>query len=244
VGKQGRANTTKPEIFREMLSQVLEFFRQEGIDLTQFPITFDSSYGSKDLADMLKEAGFDQILVHTKGNYVFSIGGERKKLRFHKKEIQLQDDLWGCKGIPVGRMAAESPTFGKVILLFFEYCSTMKCVMAFGRKLRACEILSIWKQHHSIEQFWRRLKNDLLLPCSRQSDIQIHRMRPRSREGVNGMIAIKLFAYLVMEKLSALTGLTFRQIMNYAIMLSGSLICVPSFMSIFISLQSLYADDV
>ena len=81
----------------------------------------------------------------------------------------------------------------------------MKCVMAFGRKLRACEILSIWKQHHSIEQFWRRLKNDL----------QIHRMRLRSREGVNGMIAIKLLAYLVMEKLSALTGLTFRQIMNY-----------------------------
>jgi len=81
---------------------------------------------------MLEEAGFDQILVHTKGNYVFSIGGERKKLRFHKKEIQLQDGLWECKGIPVGGGAAESPTFGKVILLFFEYCSTIKCVMAFG----------------------------------------------------------------------------------------------------------------
>lgn len=206
VGKQGRGNTTKPEIFREMLHQVLEFFRQERIDLTQFPITFDSSYGSKDLVDMLKEAGFDQILVHTKGNYVFHIDGESKKLRLHKKEIQLEDDGWGCKGIPVTRKAAESPTFGKVILLFFEYCSAIKCVMAFGRKLRACEILSIWKQHHSIEQFWRRLKNDL----------QIHRMRLRSREGVNGMIAIKLLAYLVMEQLSALTGLTFRQIMNHA----------------------------
>jgi hypothetical protein len=205
VGKQGRANTTKPEIFREMLYQVLEFFRQEGIDLTQFPITFDSSYGSSELAEMLEEAGFDQILVHTRGNYVFSIDGERKKLRLHKEEIQLQDDLWGCKDIPVARRAAESPTFGKVILLFFEYCSVIKCVMAFGRKLRACEILSIWKQHHSIEQFWRRLKNEL----------QIHRMRPRSREGINSMIAIKLLAYLVMEKLSALIGLTFRQIMNY-----------------------------
>jgi hypothetical protein len=206
VGKQGRANTTKPEIFREMLSDVLEFFRQQGIDLTQFPITFDSSYGSKDLTDMLKEAGFDQILVHTKGNYVFSIDGDKKKLRLHKEEIQLQDDLWGCKDIPAFRTAAESPTFGKVILLLFQYYSTIKSVMAFGRKLRACEILSIWKQHHSIEQFWRRLKNDL----------QIHRMRLRSREGVNGTIAIKLLAYLVMEKLSALTGLTFRQIMNYS----------------------------
>jgi hypothetical protein len=206
VGKQGRANTTKPQVFREMLHQVLEFFRQEGIDLTQFPITFDSSYGSKDLVDMLKEAGFDQILVHTKGNYVFHMDGDSKKLRLHKKEIQLEDDIWGCKGIPVARRAAESPTFGKVILLLFEYCSMVKCVMAFGRKLRACEIMSIWKQHHSIEQFWRRLKNDL----------QIHRMRLRSREGVNATVAIKLLAYLVMEKLSALTGLTFRQIVNHA----------------------------
>jgi hypothetical protein len=206
VGKQGRANTSKPEIFSEMLHQVLDFFRQEGIDLTQFPITFDSSYGSIDLVDMLKEAGFDQILVHTKGNYVFHIDGESKKLRLHKKEIQLEDDIWGCKGIPVARKAAESPTFGKVILLFFEYCSVIKCVMAFGRKLRACEIISIWKQHHSIEQFWRRLKYDL----------QIHRMRLRSREGVNAMVAVKLLAYLVMEKLSALAGLTFRQIVNNA----------------------------
>lgn len=206
VGKQGRANTTKPEIFREMLHQVLDFFRHEGMDLTQFPITFDSSYGSKDLVEMLKEAGFDQILVHSRGNYVFTIDGESKKLRLHKKEIQLEDHIWGCKDIPVARRAAESPTFGKVILLLFEYCSVVKCVMAFGRKLRACEITSIWKQHHSIEQFWRRLKNDL----------QIHRMRLRSREGVNAMVAIKLLAYLVMEKLSALTGLTFHQLTNYA----------------------------
>jgi len=206
VGKQGRANTSKPEIFREMLYQVLQFFKQAGIDITQFPITFDSSYGSKDLVDMLTEAGFSQILVHTKGNYVFNIEGERKKLRLHKKVIQLQDDLWGCKGTPVARKAAESPTFGKVILLFFEYCSVIKCVMAFGRKLRACEIISIWKQHHSIEQFWRRLKNDL----------QIHRMRLRSRQGVNGTVAIKLLAYLVMEKLSVLMGLTFHQMVNHA----------------------------
>ena len=78
--------------------------------------------------------------------------------------------------------------------------------MVFGRKLRACEALSIWRQHNSIEQFWRRLKNDL----------QIHRIRLRGREGVYGMVAIKLLAYLVMEKLSALTRLTFHQIKNYA----------------------------
>ena len=206
VSKQGRGNTSKPEIFREMIHEVVELFARDGIDLTQFPITFDSWYGSSDLVRILREEGFGQIVIHTKSNYVFTIDGKRTKLSQHKKEIQLRDDLWGCKGIAVARKAAESPTFGKVILLFFEHCSTIKSVMVFGRKLRACEALSIWKQHNSIEQFWRRLKHDL----------QIHMIRLRGREGVYGMVAIKLLAYLVMEKLSALTRLTFHQIKNYA----------------------------
>jgi hypothetical protein len=203
VGKQGRTNTSKPQIFREMIQQIVELFRQEGIDLTVFPITFDSWYGSRELVDILQEKGFDQILIHAKSNYVFTIGGKSQKLSFHKREIQnkLQDE-WGCRGIPVARKEAENPTFGKVILVFFMDCSRIKCIMVFGRKLRACEAISIWKQHHGIEQFWRRMKNDL----------QIHKVRLRSRGGVYGMVAIKLLAYLVMEKLSALTGLTFHQI--------------------------------
>jgi len=208
VGKQGRDNTSKPQVFREMMSQVLELFRQEGIDLTQFPITFDSWYGSRELVDILEEYGFHQILVHAKSNYVFTIDGKNAKLSCHKNEMELADGLWGCKGVPVARKVAESPSFGKVVLLFFMNCSSgsLKCVMVFGRKLRACEIISIWKQHHSIEQFWKRLKHDL----------QIHRMRLRDRQGVYGMIAIKLLAYLVMEKLSALMRLTFHEIMNHA----------------------------
>jgi len=206
VSKQGRGNTSKPEIFRDMIHEVVELFKQDGIDLTQFPITFDSWYGSSNLVEILREEGFDQIIIHTKSSYVFTIDGKRAKLSEHKKEIELRDDLWGCKGIAVARKVAESPTFGKVILLFFQDGSKIKCVMVFGRKLRACEILSIWKQHHSIEQFWRRLKNDL----------QIHRIRLRGREGVYAMVAIKLLAYLVMEKLSALTRLTFHQLKNYA----------------------------
>jgi hypothetical protein len=206
VSKQGRGNTSKPEIFRDMIHEVVELFKQDGIDLTQFPITFDSWYGSSNLVEILQEEEFDQIVIHTKSSYVFTIDGKRAKLSEHKKEIELRDDLWGCKGIAVARKVAESPTFGKVILLFFQDGSMIKCVMVFGRKLRACEILSIWKQHHSIEQFWRRLKNDL----------QIHRIRLRGREGVYAMVAIKLLAYLVMEKLSALTRLTFHQLKNYA----------------------------
>ena len=218
VGKQGRGNTSKPEIFREMIHQLVEVFGQEGIDLTAFPITFDSWYGSDNLVKILKQAGFDkqedsdkqkgfdQILIHAKGNYVFTIDGKKQKLSLHKKEIQLDDSAWGCKGIPVARKEAESPTFGKVILVFFMDCSKLKCLMVFGRKLRACEAISIWKQHHSIEQFWRRLKYDL----------QFHRMRLRSRQGVYATVAVKLVAYLVMEKVSSMTRMTFQQIKNYA----------------------------
>jgi len=212
VGKQGRGNTSKPEIFREMIHQLVEVFGHEGINLTGFPITFDSWYGSHDLVKILKQAGFDkqegfdQILIHAKSNYVFTIDGRKQKLSLHKKEIHLDDSAWGCKGIPVARKEAESPTFGKVILVFFMDCSKVKCLMVFGRKLRACEAISIWKQHNSIEQFWRRLKYDL----------QIHRMRMRSRQGAYAMVAVKLVAYLVMEKVSSMTRMTFQQIKNYA----------------------------
>jgi hypothetical protein len=206
VGKQGRGNTSKPEIFREMIHQLVEVFGQEGIDLADFPITFDSWYGSDDLVKILRQEGFDQILIHAKSNYVFTIDGKKQKLSLHKKEIQLDDSAWGCKGIPVARKEAESPTFGKVILVFFMDCSMVKCLMVSGRKLRACEAISIWKQHNSIEHFWRRLKYDL----------QIHRMRMRSRQGVYAMVAVKLVAYLVMEKVSSMTRMTFQQVKNYA----------------------------
>jgi hypothetical protein len=206
VGKQGRGNTSKPDIFRDMLHCVLELYKQNGIDLNRFPITFDSWYGSDDLVGILTEKGFDQIIVHAKSNYVFTIDGKKQKLSLHKHEIEFNDSAWGCKGIPIARKEAESPTFGKVILVFFLDCSKVKCIMIFGRKLRASESLSIWKQHHSIEQFWRRLKHDL----------QIHRVRLRNRNGVYSMVGIKFLAYLVMEKLYALTGLTFQQIKNHA----------------------------
>jgi len=74
--------------------------------------------------------------------------------------------------------------------------------MVFGRKLRASEIMSIWKQPHSIECFWRRLKTDL----------QIHKVRMQDREGVYAMVGIKVLAYLLMEHLSFQTGLAFHQI--------------------------------
>ena len=38
----------------------------------------------------------------------------------------------------------------------------------------------------------------------------------RSRQGVYAMVAVKLVAYLVMEKVSSMTRMTFQQVKNYA----------------------------
>ena len=201
VGKQGRGNTSKPQIFREMLAEVIRLFEEEEIEIRQFPITFDSWYGSRELVELLKEEGFDQILIHAKSNYVFEIEGRRGKISSHKKEVELKEG-WGSKGLEVCRKVALSPTFGEVVLLFFRESGKVKCLMGFGRKFRGCEMVSIWKQHHGIEQFWRRLK----------SELQIHKIRLLGREGVYGMIGIKLLGYLLMERISILTRLSFHQI--------------------------------
>ncbi|MCG9127308.1 hypothetical protein JT359_06855 [Candidatus Poribacteria bacterium] len=80
VGKQGRGNTDKPSLFHAMLKEVLDFFDAQGIDLRQYPITFDSWYGSKRLVQNLPEFGFDRILFHGKINYVMEINNENIKL--------------------------------------------------------------------------------------------------------------------------------------------------------------------
>ena len=46
-----------------MIAEVVEFFKQNGIELTVFPITFDSWYGSDKLVEMLRKEGFDIILI-------------------------------------------------------------------------------------------------------------------------------------------------------------------------------------
>ncbi|MCG9127377.1 transposase [Candidatus Poribacteria bacterium] len=96
VGKQGRGNTDKPRLFHTMLKEVLDIFDAQGIDLRQYPITFDSWYGSKRLIQNLSELGFDRILFHGKSNYVMKINNENIKLSQHKKQIDLKPKRWVC----------------------------------------------------------------------------------------------------------------------------------------------------
>ena len=57
VSKQGRANTTKPELLLKMLRELKELFAQEGIDITEFPLTLDSWFASEELRQQLWSLG-------------------------------------------------------------------------------------------------------------------------------------------------------------------------------------------
>ena len=183
-----------------MLTEIMAFFTEAGIDLTQFPITFDSWYGSQSLSDVLDEMGFSVQLVDTKSHYVFTIDKQKQALNHHKREIDLQA-AWGCE-VNVARKVAQSPTFGKVVLPFFADGKRIRCVMCLGKALRGCEILAIWRQHHGIKQFWRSLKALLKL-----SSMSLH-----GRDGAYSGIAVKLLSYLMGLFLSEETGKTLHQI--------------------------------
>lgn len=201
VGKQGRKNTNKPDLFKVMMGEVKAFFSQHGVDITQYPITFDSWYGSQPLREVLEGLGFKVILVHAKSNYVFTIDGVKAKFSLHKSRIELQEGQWGCSK-PIARLKAQSPTFGELILLFFKDCGKCRCMMVFGRSLRAAEILSIWCQHHGIEQFWRHLK----------SIVRLSAMSLHGRDGAYATLGVKVLAYLLLLGISLETGLTLHQI--------------------------------
>jgi len=203
VSKQGRGNTSKPEVFAALLAEVLAFFRAEGIALTDYPITFDSWYGSQDLKKILEDHGFQVIVVHTKSNYVMEIAGRKQALSHHKRELLLEEGQWGCGATPVARRAAVSPTFGALILLWFEQAGRVQSVMVFGRKLRAAEILRVWRQHHGIEQFWKALKS---------GGVQVGKMSLRGRAGAAATVAVKVLAYLLLQQIGRGENCTFRQV--------------------------------
>ena len=201
VSKQGRGNTDKPSLFDAMLKDVLDFFDAEGVDLRRYPITFDSWYGSHQLVQNLSDFGFDDILIHGKSNYVMDIDNTKAKLSEHKKEIQLNTNRWGCNK-PHYRAQATSSTFGTLLVLFFLDMGKMRTMLVFGKPLRSCEILRIWSQHHSIEQFWRYLKTDL----------KLSKMSLRGREGAYAGLGVKVISYLLMQEVSQSVRKTFHQI--------------------------------
>ena len=89
--KQGRYHTKKADLLIFMLTQLKAEFQREGIDITQLPLTLDSGYVSQELRRCLHRIGFRKIIIAGKGNYVFTIKGDKHDASTWKKELVLQD---------------------------------------------------------------------------------------------------------------------------------------------------------
>ena len=77
--------------------------------------------------------GFEKIIVAGKSPYVFTIKGDKDKAAEWKNRLELSNREWGAKGVPLCRVKADSPTFGKVVLLFyFDRLSTSSARTPLG----------------------------------------------------------------------------------------------------------------
>ncbi len=127
-----------------------------------------------------------------KASYVFEIDGIRHNAGHWKK--MFQDDLkegWGTDGQPVYRTPAESPTFGKVTLLFYipKGKRAISYLIIVGRALRSSEALHAYSFHHRIEEFWKLLKHTL----------HIGDMKLQGRDGAHACIGLKIIEYLILN---------------------------------------------
>jgi hypothetical protein len=189
--KQGRANTDKPRLLIAMLKELKDEFEKEGIDITAFPLTLDSWYVSCELKLQLHSLGFKKIVIAGKGNYTFTIDTRRQTASQWKKTLNLVKKQWGVD-VPSLRVKTTSPTFGSIVLFFFEKSTTRTYyLMDFSKtSFRSAEIWHIWKQHHIIEHFWKILKSLLKIKSMRLHD-----------DGLYAALLIKVVAYLLLIRL-------------------------------------------
>ena len=142
-----------------------------------------------------------------KGNYVFTLDGQKQQASAWKKDLTLQEPKWGID-VPSCRIWGHSPTFGPLILFFFQKSTTRSYyLMNFSQSsMRGAEMWHIWKQHHVIECFWKIMK----------SIFHIRSMQLQG-DGLYTALLIKVFAYLLALRLQAqgvFSKLTITQIMR------------------------------
>jgi hypothetical protein len=158
--KQGRYTTNKADLLIFMLSRLQAACTREGIDLTKIPLTMDSWFVSQPLRERLLHLGFTNIIMAGKSNYTFTIDGKKQDAAHWKKDLVRRHPTWGIEG-PSCRVQGHSPTFGSIVLFFFQKSTTRSYyLMHFSQVvLRGAEIWHIWKQHHLIECFWKIRKS-------------------------------------------------------------------------------------
>lgn len=164
-----------------------------GVTLTTLPLTMDSWFVSEELNEALRELGFTKIISAGKGNYVFTIGGEKHPASVWKHTLPLQTSLWGID-VAACRIKARSPTFGEVVVFFYRKSTTRNYyLLDFSpTPLRGAEIWHIWQQHVWIEWFWKMLKTVFTITAMRLQGVGLY----------TGLL-IKVLAYLLLLRLKS-----------------------------------------
>jgi hypothetical protein len=157
--KQGRYNTTKADVLISMLSRLKAELHRHGIDLTTIPLTMDSWFVSQSLRQRLHELGLTKIIIAGKSNDTFIIDGKKQEASPWKQELVLHNPTWGID-VPSCLVHAQSPTFGALILVFFQKSTTRSYYLMnlSQASMRGAEIWHMWQQPHLIECFWKILK--------------------------------------------------------------------------------------
>jgi hypothetical protein len=192
VSKQGPNVGSKPDIHQEMLDEAERRFDEAGIDIHQFKVSGDSAFLNGWAADLCAAMHVGGVF-RGKGTYRFEIGGRRQTATQWKREFASRlAKGWGCEE-EVYRVEAVSPTFGKVILVFYrpkEGKDRIEYLIVVGRPLRACEALRVKHAHHWIEEFWQILR----------SVLHVEATSLQGRAGALAGIGIKVLAYLLLEE--------------------------------------------
>ncbi len=177
-----------------MLTVLKEEFKKEGIDITMFPITLDSWFVSEELKQELHKLGYKNIIIAGKSNYTFKINKLTQKASAFQDELKLVANQWGID-VPACRKRGKSPTFGDIVLFFFEKSTTrIYYLMDFSETPhRGAEIWHIWKQHHLIEFFWKWLL----------SVFKINSMQLQG-DGLYAGLLVKMLSYLLAIRLKGL----------------------------------------
>jgi hypothetical protein len=154
--KQGRYNTTKADVLISMLSRLKAELHRHGIALTTIPLTMDSWFVSPSLRQRLHELGLTKIIIAGTSNDTFIIDGKKQEASPWKQELVLHNPPWGID-VPACLVHAPSPTFGALILVFFQKSTTRSSyLMNFSQaSMRGAAIWHMWKQPHLIECCWK-----------------------------------------------------------------------------------------
>lgn len=186
VSKQGRGKTNKPDLLVKEMGALKEAFLQDGIDLTELGISFDSWWIGELFSEKLSEIEFTKQVICGKSHLILKVGKAKQSFAEHFLESKSKlKQGWGHK-IPAHRLKGLNPTLGQIVVILYDHPrSKAYSLVAPAQPLRTCEALRIWANHSSVETFWKRLKQWLGLG----------KMQLQGKRGAWADLTLRVLAY-------------------------------------------------